>query len=87
MYKIIFDKVAYKQLRNIKSSKLDRKLTELIDLIQNNPYQYPPDYEPLKGDKSGLYSRRINYQHRLVYQVYEETKEIYVISCWSHYEY
>jgi len=59
----------------------------LIDIIKVNPFQYPPYYEALIGDKAGAYSRRINHQHRLVYTVDEPLKEIMIISIWSHYEY
>lgn len=58
----------------------------LIEIIKNNPYQVPPAYEKLTGDMSEYYSRRINIQHRLVYQVLEEEKIVKVLSIWSHYE-
>ena len=58
----------------------------LIDIIKSNPFQNIPLYEKLVGDLQGAYSRRINIQHRLVYQVYEEEKVIKIISVWSHYE-
>ena len=59
---------------------------KLIDVISQNPYQIPPEYEQLAGDLKGLYSRRINHQHRLVYEVYKKEKIIKIVSFWSHYE-
>ena len=87
MYKIYYTKIAVKQIQLLKSAHLADKVKRLIDLISVNPFQNPPPYEKLVGDMSGLYSRRINIQHRLVYQVYEEEKSIKIISMWSHYEY
>lgn len=87
MYKIYYSKIAVKQIHLLKSVKLDTKAKKLIDLIALNPFQNPPPYEKLIGDMFGLYSRRINIQHRLVYQVYEEEKAIKIVSMWSHYEY
>ncbi len=87
MYKVFYSKIAVKQISLLKSAKLDSKAKKLIDLIAINPFQNPPPYEKLIGDMSGLYSRRINIQHRLVYQVYEEEKSIKIVSMWSHYEY
>ena len=65
---------------------LDSKAKLLIDLIRENPYQTPPSYEKLIGNLQGLFSRRINLQHRLVYEVYENEKVIKIISMWTHYE-
>lgn len=87
MYKVYYSKIAVKQIQLLKSAKLDKKAKKLIDLVALNPFQNPPPYEKLIGDMLGLYSRRINIQHRLVYQVYEEEKAIKIISMWSHYEY
>ena len=55
-------------------------------MISNNPYQTPPTYERLRGNLEGLFSRRISLQHRLVYKVYEDTKEIFIVRMWSHYD-
>lgn len=63
-----------------------KKQKKLIDVIRENPFQNPPPYEKLVGDLQGAYSRRINIQHRLIYQVFEEIKTIKIISVWSHYE-
>ena len=86
MYKIVYTKTAIKDIPKLKSVHLDKKAKLLIDLIAQNPYKTPPSYEKLIGILDGVYSRRINIQHRLVYQVYEEEKIIKVISLWSHYE-
>lgn len=87
MYKVYYSKISVKQIPLLKSAKIDTKAKKLIDLIAENPFQNPPPYEKLIGDMSGLYSRRINIQHRLVYQVYEEEKAVKIVSMWSHYEY
>ena len=86
MYKIVVTKQALKDFPNLTSARLDKKAKALIDLLKENPYQNPPSYEKLVGDMEGLYSRRINIKHRLVYQVYEEEKTVKIISAWSHYE-
>lgn len=86
MYKIEFYKKALKRLPNLKSAGLKNKLDFLIEIIRNNPYQIPPYYEKLTGDMSQYYSRRINIQHRLVYQVLEKEKIVRILSIWSHYE-
>ena len=86
MYKIEYHKKAVKEISKLKESKLDIKARNLIELIKENPYQNPPPYEKLTGDLSGLYSRRINIHHRLVYMVSENEKTIKILSLWSHYE-
>lgn len=86
MYKIEFYKKALKRLPNLKAAGLKNKLDFLIEIIMNNPYQTPPYYEKLTGDMSEYYSRRINIQHRLVYQVLEEEKIVKILSIWSHYD-
>lgn len=86
-YKILITKAALKDKEKIKRNKaLESKVKNLIELISKNPYESPPSFEKLKGDLDGLISRRINIQHRLVYQVYEEEKVIKIISMWTHYE-
>jgi len=87
MYEILYTKTAVKDIPRLKAAHLDKKAKALIDLIRENPYQTPPTYEKLIGDLQGLYSRRINIQHRLVYQIFEEEKRIKIISLWTHYEY
>ena len=86
MYEIIYTKTAVKEVEKIKIAKLDKNCKQLIDIIRNNPFKIPPSYEKLVGDLKGLYSRRINIKHRLVYQVYENEKIIKIISLWTHYE-
>ena len=86
MYSIVVTKQALKDFPKLTSARLDKKAKALIDLLKVNPYQSPPSYEKLVGDMDGLYSRRINIKHRLVYQVYEESKTVKIISAWSHYD-
>ena len=86
MYKIVVTKGALKDFPKLTSAGLDKKAKALIELLKENPYQNPPAYEKLVGDMEGLYSRRINIKHRLVYQVYEEEKTVKILSAWSHYE-
>lgn len=87
MYRIFYTKAAEKAIPKLKSAKLDSKAKKLIDIIRYNPYQNPPPYEKLIGDLEGAYSRRINVQHRLVYQVDETEKLIKILSMWTHYEF
>jgi len=86
LYKIVYRKKAIKDIKKIKSIGLENKVKNLIDVIKENPFQKPPSYEKLVGDVQGAYSRRINIQHRLIYQVYEQEKIVKIISLWSHYE-
>jgi toxin YoeB len=86
MYKIIFMTQAQKDAKKLASSGLKAKVLQLINLIEIEPYKYPPDYELLKGELKGLISRRINKQHRLVYEVFESEKLIKIYRMWSHYE-
>ena len=84
MYKIEYHKKAVKDIERLKSNNLAKNAKKLIELIKENPFQNPPPYEKLVGDLKGLYSRRINIQHRLVYKVNENTVQI--LSMWTHYE-
>jgi len=86
IWKLYYTKQAQKDARKLASSGLKLKAQELLKIIENNPYQTPPPYEKLVGDLSGAYSRRINIQHRLVYQVLEEENAIKILRLWSHYE-
>lgn len=86
MYKVVYTKTALKDIPKLKAVHLDGKAKSLIELIKENPFQNPPPYEKLVGDLSGTYSRRINIQHRLVYEVYEEEQTIKILSLWTHYE-
>ncbi len=84
-WEIVYTKQAQKDAKKLASSGLKNKAKKLLDIIQINPYQNPPPYEKLVGDLSGAYSRRINIQHRLVYQIYEKEQTIKVIRLWTHY--
>lgn len=95
MYKIVFTKQALKDLENLKQANISNKAKVLVDLLRENPYQNPPRYEKLVGKLDGILSRRINIQHRLVYQVEEksfvENETVYqgtikIIRMWTHYE-
>ena len=86
MWKIYYTKQAQKDARKLASSGLKNKAEELLRIISENPYQNPPPYEKLVGDLSGALSRRINIQHRLVYQVYEQEMNVKVLRLWTHYE-
>ena len=86
MYGIVYTKTAVKDIPKLKAAHLDTKAKALIDVIRANPYQTPPSYEKPVGDLQGLYSRRINLQHRLVYHVLEDEKIVKIISLWTHYE-
>jgi len=85
-YKLVFTRHAQKDAKKLKGSHLAAKARELLDVIAKNPFANPPPYEALVGDLQGAYSRRINIQHRLVYQVIEEEKTVKVLRLWSHYE-
>ena len=86
MYSIVYRKQVIKDIPKLKSIGLSDKAKKLIDIIKKDPFQNPPPYEKLIGDLEGAYSRRINIQHRLVYQVLEDIKTIKILSIWSHYE-
>ena len=85
-WEIVYTKQAQKDAKKLASSGQKSKAKKLLDIIQNDPYQNPPPYEKLVGDLSGAYSRRINIQHRIVYQIYEKEHIIKVIRLWTHYE-
>jgi len=83
---IVFTKQAQKDARKIEQAGLRDKAQRLLDILAVNPFQNPPPYEKLVGDLDGAYSRRINIQHRLVYQVLEEQQTVKIIRMWTHYE-
>lgn len=85
-YVILFSKQAIKDRKNLKAAGLEKKTKELLNIMVHDPFIYPPSYEKLIGEFRGLYSRRINIQHRIVYKVNETKKEIYIIRMWTHYE-
>jgi toxin YoeB len=78
--------MAQKDAKKIKRAGLKSQVENILSIIQENPFQNPPSYEKLVGDLSGAYSRRINIQHRLVYQVLTEEKTVKIIRMWTHYE-
>ena len=86
MYIIEYHKKALKDIVKLKENNLDKKTKNLIEVLKVNPFQTPPPYEKLIGDLKGLYSRRINIQHRLVYKVNEQERKVQILSLWTHYE-
>lgn len=85
-YIIKFSKQAQKDKIKLKSSNLDKICKNILNLMLDDLFCYPPSYEKLIGDLNGLYSRRINRQHRIVYDVDEENNEIHIIRMWTHYD-
>ncbi len=85
-WQLVYTKQASKDARKLASSGLKENATELLRVIENDPFQNPPPFEKLVGDLSGAYSRRINIQHRLVYQVLEAEHVVKVLRLWTHYE-
>lgn len=85
-WKLVYTKQAQKDAKKIASSGLKPKTQELLKILQENPFHNPPAFEKLAGDLAGAYSRRINIQHRLVYQVYEKERVVKVLRMWTHYE-
>ena len=95
MFRIVYEKQAAKDIKNLKAAGLDKKAKELIEIVRVNPFQKPPAYEGLVGNLQGFYFRRINIQHRLVYQVYvdpisidgeEYEGTVKIIRMWTHYD-
>lgn len=84
--KLVFTKQAQKDAQKLSAAGLKNKAQELLHVIEANPYQNPPPFEKLVGDLAGAYSRRINIQHRLVYQVLSEEHIVKVLRLWTHYE-
>ncbi len=85
-WQVVYTKQAEKDAKRLASAGLRPKAEQLLAVLQANPYQTPPPYEELVGDLMGAYSRRINIQHRLVYQVLDEEKIVKVLRMWTHYE-
>ena len=85
-WKLVFTKQAQKDAGKLATTGLKPKAVELIELLHTNPFQTPPPFEKLVGDLSGAYSRRINIQHRLVYEILEKERIVKVIRMWTHYE-
>jgi Txe/YoeB family toxin of toxin-antitoxin system len=86
MWRIVFTKQAQKDAKKLAADGLRPKAEKLFDILRENPYQTPPPLEKLIGDLSEAYSRRINIQHRLVYEVLTDEKAVKVIRMWTHYE-
>ncbi len=85
-WQLVFTRQAQKDAKKLAAAGLRPKAEELLDILRKNPFQNPPPYEKLVGDLTGAYSRRINVQHRLVYQVLEQERIVKVIRMWTHYE-
>lgn len=83
---LLYSKQAQKDAKKLAAAGLKPKALRLLTILTENPYQNPPPYEKLVGDLAGAYSRRINIQHRLVYQVLEEERIVKVLRLWTHYE-
>jgi len=86
MWRVVFTKQAQKDAKKLSAAGLRPKAEKLLDILRENPYQTPPSFEKLLGDLSGTYSRRINIQHRLVYQILDDENMVKVIRMWTHYE-
>jgi Txe/YoeB family toxin of toxin-antitoxin system len=85
-WRLVFTKQAKKDAKKIVQSGLKPQANRLLDLLRKDPYRNPPPYEKLIGDLSGAYSRRINIQHRLIYQIIEDINTVKIIRMWTHYE-
>ncbi len=85
-WQVVFAKHAIKDAKKISASGLKSKAQELLHVLETDPFQNPPPYEKLVGDLAGAYSRRINIQHRLVYEVFQSEKTVRVLRMWTHYE-
>ena len=85
-WELVYTKHAQKDAKKLAASGLKRKAQELLNILKENPYQNPPPYEKLVGDLKGACTRRINIQHRLVYQVLEDEHVVKVLRLWTHYE-
>ena len=85
-WQLVYTKQAIKDSKKIAQSGFKNKVTELLNILKINPYKTPPKYEKLIGDLQKAYSRRINIQHRLVYEILEDIKTVKVIRMWTHYD-
>ncbi len=86
IWKLEFTKHALKDAVKLKRANLWKKAEELLSVLEKNPFENPPPYEKLIGDLHGIYSRRINIQHRLTYTVFEEIQTVRILRMWTHYE-
>lgn len=85
-WRLVYTKQAQKDAKKLAAAGLRRKAEDLLKVLEEDPFRNPPRYEKLLGDLAGAYSRRINIQHRLVYQVIEEERTVEIIRMWTHYE-
>lgn len=85
-WRLVYTRQAQKDAKKLVASGLRVKAEAIIQILRKNPYQVPPSFEKLVGDLAGAYSRRINIQHRLIYQVLNDEKVIKIIRMWTHYE-
>ena len=85
-WNVVYSKYAIKDAKKLSSAGLKDKVKGLLDILVVNPLQNPPPYEKLVGDLTGTYSRRINIQHRLVYEIFRKEKTVRILRMWSHYE-
>jgi len=85
-WQLVFTRQAQKDAKKIAQSGLKSPASRLLDLLREDPFQNPPPYEKLMGDLTGAYSRRINIQHRLIYQVLKDIQTVKIIRMWTHYE-
>jgi Txe/YoeB family toxin of toxin-antitoxin system len=85
-WRLVFTKQAQKDAKKIAQSGLKTQTLKLLEILRNNFYQDPPPYEKLMGDLTGAFSRRINIQHRLIYQILDDIRTVKVIRMWTHYE-
>ncbi len=85
-WKLVYTRQAQKDAQKLAAANLKERTLKLLTILQKNPYQTPPRYEKLVGDLQGAYSRRINIQYRLVYQILDDEKIVKIIRMWTHYE-
>lgn len=85
-WKIVYTNQAQKDAKKIVAASLKNKVEKLLTILKDNPFKNPPGFEKLVGDLTGAYSRRINIQHRLIYQIYQKEKTVKIIRMWTHYE-
>lgn len=85
-WELVFTRDAYKDAKKVQSAGLQARVDALFAILRSDPFRNPPPYEKLVGDLEGLYSRRINIKHRLIYQVFKSERTVRVLRMWSHYE-
>ena len=85
-WKLVYTKQAQKDAKKIKAAQLKEKAQSILNILEEDPFKKPPPFEKIVGDLSGAYSRRINIQHRIVFQVLKEIKTVKIIRMWTHYE-